>query len=91
MSTWWTCHCLQSEKPHGLHACNRGEELFKVDASLLYKSASDQPSLVLDDIVGLVALQLEHPLKGDRTMAERQSNELPGLVPVDGVDFFLHR
>jgi hypothetical protein len=46
---------------------------------------------MLDDRTGFIFLQLEHPLEGDHAVASGEINQLPGLVPLDGVHLQLHR
>ncbi|KAG8094539.1 hypothetical protein GUJ93_ZPchr0012g20822 [Zizania palustris] len=82
--------CQREEDTNGLHPCNRSEGIVEVDSLLLNETACHQPSLVLDHHPGLIFLQLEHPLKGDGTVAGRKISQLPCLVPLDGVHLLLH-
>jgi hypothetical protein len=67
----------QREESHGFHPCHRGEGIVEVDPLLLQETACHQASLMLDDGVGFIPLQFEHPLKGDRAMTMREISELP--------------
>jgi hypothetical protein len=70
----------RKEELHGFHPCHGGEDIIKIDAFSLHKTACHQESLVLDDGTGFIPLQLEHPLKGDRDVITREISKLPGVV-----------
>jgi hypothetical protein len=51
------------------------ERIIVVDRLLLDEAAHDEPRLVLDHFPSLVLLELEHPLRSDRAMANMQVDE----------------
>jgi hypothetical protein len=68
----------------------RGEGIIKVDPLLLHETVCHQMSLVLDDGIGFIPLQLEHPLKGNRTVTTREISKLSGAVLLNYVHLRLH-
>jgi hypothetical protein len=45
---------------------------------------------VLDNGVGFIPLQLEHPLKGDRAVTTREVSKLPGAVLLNSIQWRSH-
>ena len=68
-----------------------GEGIIKVDPFLLYEASCHQASLVLDNGVGFIPLQLEHPLEGDRAVTTREVSKLQGAVLLNRIHLRLHR
>jgi hypothetical protein len=68
-----------------------GEGIVEVDPLPLHETVCHQMSLVLDDDAGFIPLQLEHPLKGDRTMTMREISKLSGAGLLNCVHLRLHR
>jgi hypothetical protein len=58
----------------------RGRRYVDVNPLPLHETVCHQTSLVLDDGAGFIPLQLEHPLKGDRTVTTREISKLLGAV-----------
>jgi hypothetical protein len=81
----------RKEESHGFHSCHGGEGIIEVDAFPLHETTCHQASLVLDDGIGFITLQLEHPLKGDRVVTTREISKLPGAVLLNCVHLRLHR
>jgi hypothetical protein len=79
------------EESHGFHPCHGGEGIVEVDTFPLHETACHQASLVLDDGIGFIPLQLEHPVKGDRAVSTREISKLPGAVLLNCVHLRLHR
>jgi hypothetical protein len=48
----------RKEESHGFHSCHRGEGIVEVDPLPLHKTACHQASLVLDDGIDFIPLQL---------------------------------
>jgi hypothetical protein len=79
------------EESHEFHPYYGGECIIKVDAFPLHKTACHQASLVLDNGIGFIPLQLEHPLKGDRAVTTWEISKLSGTVLLNCVHLRLHR
>jgi hypothetical protein len=75
----------------GLDASHGRGRVVVVDPLLPDEAACDEPRLVLDHLLGLVLLELEHPLQSDWAVASRQVDELPCTVILDGVHLLPHR
>jgi hypothetical protein len=80
----------RKEESHGFHPCH-GEGIIEVDAFPLHKTVCHQASLVLDDGTDFISLQLEYPLKGDRTVTTREISKLLDVVLLNCVHLRLHR
>ena len=76
---------------HGLHPCHGSKGIVEIDPLLLHETSCHQASLVLDDGAGFSSLQLEHPLKGDRTVTAREVGKLPSVVLHNRIHLRLHR
>jgi hypothetical protein len=81
----------RKEESHGLHPCHGSEGIIKVNSLPLQEISCHQASLVLDDGVDFILLQLEHPLKGDRTVTTREISKLSGAVLLNRIHLRLHR
>jgi hypothetical protein len=46
----------REEEAHGLHVCNRSEDLIEINPFLLHEPTCDQPDFMFDDVPCLVSL-----------------------------------
>jgi hypothetical protein len=81
----------RKEESHGFHSCHGGKGIIEVDAFPLHETTCHQASLVLDDGIDFILLQLEHPLKGDSVVTMREITKLPGVVLLNCIHLRLHR
>jgi hypothetical protein len=79
------------EESHGLHSCHGSEGIVEVDSLPLQETLCHQASLVLDDGVDFIPLQLEHPLKGDRAVTTREISKLLGAILFNRIHLRLYR